>query len=492
MPIRSLLPFCHEITHHLIFDTPVGAALAILERQARKMASRWNRSGGADHRTDLSIFENQLRYRSVSDFYKPLNEGLALFADFEGQCGMAERPSVRMQWTARLFVDSTDALFAPSAEEVAPILTKFRTCRADLSMIERKEQLLSQPLSCIQDGQVEGDLAGYLSVKNMFFATVQQSNVVDFDMFVTYMIRHFFEDVQLVELLLAPPSKTVAEAVDHSDRILTHIGFRIADVMPLYDPQRLVDGTPPRTGSDGERMPHDRELMCIGQIPADAEQCGDRIDVYSEGEQWGSFSALGKPRWRKSAATIEYFISPREKYEAHTVTISPDVIAVIVNPPDAGSFVSLRLAKILSRREEARKRAEEESAALINVEKQLSEAKVLTALYDDTHARIDRFYSDMALLRVSKKRRNPPRAETRDEMRNSGVLGLLDNDKDLLRRFATLSSFAAVLPTRKMIQELSQERKLDLDKTLADLRACSDRTGIELLLAIDDVIWTFA
>ena len=45
MPLHSLLPFCHEITHDLIFDTPACAALAALENQARQTAARWHHSG---------------------------------------------------------------------------------------------------------------------------------------------------------------------------------------------------------------------------------------------------------------------------------------------------------------------------------------------------------------------------------------------------------------------------------------------------------------
>jgi hypothetical protein len=73
--------------------------------------------------------------------------------------------------------------------------------------------------------------------------------------------------------------------------------------------------------------------MCIARLSADVEQQGDRIDVCSEAKLWGTFPARGLQQWRKGQGTIEYFISPRERYEAYTVTLSSDVVVVVVNSP---------------------------------------------------------------------------------------------------------------------------------------------------------------
>jgi hypothetical protein len=489
MPLRSLLPFCHEITHHLIFDTPVGAALAAIENQGRQMAARWQRSGAADEQTKLAILENQLRYHTVAEFYKPLNEGLALFAEYDGLCGMAERPSVRMQWSARLFVVSAGQIYNPNAHEVFPIFHKFRICRSSPSVIERKAQLLSRPLKCVHDGVVEGDLAGYLLVKNFFILTAQQTHVVDSDMFVSRMIGHFFEDLELVRLLQAPRSKTIVEAVNHSDQILTHIALRFADAgFTAYDPKAASVPTAPRTASDGDLMPHRRELMCLARLQADAAQCGERVDVYCQGEQLGSFAAIGRPRSRKAPAIIEYFISPRERYEAYTVTIPPDVAAVFADPPDSRSDLTVRLAKIVSNREETRKRAGEESAVLASVGKQLIDANNLGVIYEDTLQRIEKFYSGMALGRTPKIRLETLQAH----MRDNGFLGLFNNDKDLLHRYTALSSFTAVLPSKKVVAELAATGKMDLDTALAEFRRWSDRTGIKLVAEVGDTICTYA
>jgi hypothetical protein len=81
------------------------------------------------------------------------------------------------------------------------------------------------------------------------------------------------------------------------------------------------------------------------------------------------FPARGLPQWRKGQGTIEYFISPRERYEAHTVTLSSEVVVVVVNSPESGSDVARRLAILLPYRETVRRQADEEFAALASLEK---------------------------------------------------------------------------------------------------------------------------
>jgi hypothetical protein len=77
-------------------------------------------------------------------------------------------------------------------------------------------------------------------------------------------------------------------------------------------------------------------------------------------------------------------------------------------------------------------------------------------------------------------------------MRNNGFLGLFNNDRDLLQRYAALSNFAALIPSRSFVEVLAHEVGLELDKTLLDLRACSERTGMKLFEAIGDMIFTYA
>jgi hypothetical protein len=485
MPIDALLPFCHEITHHLIFDTAVGSALAGLETQARAMAAQCNRVGVVDPRTELALFDFQLRFRTISDLLKPLDEGLALFAELDGTCGLAERPSVRMQWTARLFVDSAGELYEPSAADVDPIIHKFVTTRREFY---RKEELLSQPLSCVRNGQVEGDLAGYLSVKNLFTQTFRQDQSFDTDLFISHWIDHFFEDAHLVELLSSPPCETLDDAVAHSDRMIGGIAFRLAECLSSYKPEAAEGHTPPKTSAERKALSHERELMCIARLAADLEQQGDCVEVYIEGELWGAFPARGQPQWRKGPATIEYFISPREKYEAYTVTISSDVVAAIVLAPESGPVIARRLATILPYRDAVQKRAGEESAALASMEKQMAYSSVLADLRDENLERIDKLFTGMVVLRAPNDRKDSCRAS----MKNNGFLGIFNNDRDLLRRYAALSSFTAIVPSRRFVDHLARKDGIDVDKTLVDLRACSERTGMMLFEAIDDVIFTYA
>src|SRR6266446_2413151 len=65
LPADHVGPFLHEITHHLLFDTPVFAAIDILEMRARKAASRFAKAMYVDPGTATGILEYQMRHYVV-------------------------------------------------------------------------------------------------------------------------------------------------------------------------------------------------------------------------------------------------------------------------------------------------------------------------------------------------------------------------------------------------------------------------------------------
>lgn len=112
------------------------------------------------------------------------------------------------------------------------------------------------------------------------------------------------------------------------------------------------------------------------------------------------------------------------------VTMSSDVVAVVVNSPESSSDIAQRLALLLPDRETARKQADQGSTALASLQKQMPNAGILAAMCDENLQRIENLYTSMVLAAVRKDRTGSVRAS----MRHNGFLGLFDHDRDLLQR----------------------------------------------------------
>src|SRR5712691_4525249 len=80
LPVHTLSTFIHEATHHWCFTSPLGMALMLLYLSAARRALHWaetDEAGRTEAMNDLCT------YQLVISILRPLNEGLAQFAEYD-------------------------------------------------------------------------------------------------------------------------------------------------------------------------------------------------------------------------------------------------------------------------------------------------------------------------------------------------------------------------------------------------------------------------
>src|SRR5262249_38516187 len=144
-PPDCLPQFLHELVHHWCFLSVVGSGLACLETRAR-LSMLEPLTAGKPEREKLAL-EDVTRYETDRDFFRPLAEGLALFAEYDVLpyfgTNVISKP---MQWLYLGFVSPAVADFAQNIENSLRII--LGDWRLSDDCIRRKALLLMQPLDC--------------------------------------------------------------------------------------------------------------------------------------------------------------------------------------------------------------------------------------------------------------------------------------------------------------------------------------------------------
>lgn len=184
--------FCvvlHELVHHWTFHSAVGAALGVLSYQIHKSATE----------NDVIRFtEFYFRYEIIARMLRPLAEGLAFFAEFD--CWPAEKVESPILRFIELTMAPKEALEKPrSSDTLTKLLIEYRSKD---STVERKEQLLSDPIR----PESKGHLLGYLAVKNIWNYLIQERHIErlfrESDLFLSFLRSYFWDDLEFVEIIL--------------------------------------------------------------------------------------------------------------------------------------------------------------------------------------------------------------------------------------------------------------------------------------------------
>jgi hypothetical protein len=226
--------FLHEATHHWCFSSPVGTALALIKLRALRQAHLLplHHHGDRDRLLD-AIADDLMRYEAAIDILRPLAEGLALFAEFDATPGHAETLSPLMHTFTTLMA----ANLAPKNTDV---LDTTRQLLSDMrsELLPRKANLLARPFS--YDGG--GYLPGYLAIKVIWRWMTQHRGhniAFDTDFFLNYIRAYFYDDLELVAILLNDEDQDVvateAIGLHINDRIVKLFKSDFADQMEAYD-----------------------------------------------------------------------------------------------------------------------------------------------------------------------------------------------------------------------------------------------------------------
>lgn len=248
LPIDAFSSFIHEATHHWCFMSPVGTALSFLYLAAAKRTLRAlaTRKGALLDQAldDLCVFDIVVR------FLRPLNEGLALFAEYDvrpSETANLSSPPLRatlghlFRMRDRLDFDAPD--WRERSYAFQDDLTRWRVSRRT---IDRKSELLLQPL----DVNASAYLLGYLTVKQLwknarhFYEEFQAA-----DVFLIFVRKLIYADYSLVEALLDRKQPRYARAVSFMrllhQRLQAIRLMPFAENVPWSELQKLL-ASPPR------------------------------------------------------------------------------------------------------------------------------------------------------------------------------------------------------------------------------------------------------
>lgn len=217
-PLEQMSVFLHELTHHWCFLTPVNYAIAHLTARARLCA--WQSVKGQSVARS-PLVDMAAAYASMH-LLRPINEGLALFAEFD----IATRTYSSVQST---IIQGLLACFSTLDEWVLPegIPAEHHTAyassellwklRAHDTTLNKKASLLLKPLN----PQLSPYLLGYLSVKSLWRTASRNVKrlLTETDLFMMYLRSYIFEDAGMVCALLEP--------CDSAEEIIARLANRV-------------------------------------------------------------------------------------------------------------------------------------------------------------------------------------------------------------------------------------------------------------------------
>ena len=225
-PVRLAASFLHEATHHWCYDSPVGYALAMLQLRIHRLALAISAHPSSSASLELAGAAN--RYQAALAMLKPLDEGMALFAEFDATTREHSRTLSSPLKLAALFFrvppsvqkeDFGDRDLLPATAWCQGFIQKLRLSPR---LLERKAGILCGPLT------VSGNcyLAGYLLVRQLWIAATQRDwrLASETDLFLSYLRTFLYDDLGLADLLLSDELDEIQGATAVATRISQRLG----------------------------------------------------------------------------------------------------------------------------------------------------------------------------------------------------------------------------------------------------------------------------
>ena len=532
-PSRYLPDFLHEFVHHWCFHSPVGAALAFLQMRAFRTAMLKMKEEEIGEKDALEVAEDFIRYETAITLMRPLAEGLALFAEFDTAPGDSPVLSLASMVAGTHFLDMSgpDVSPAQSWENVRYLLA---ARRMEEDFCDRKANLLVQPFHTRKGGY----LPGYLTLKSLrqiLIQSMESPKFEDPDLFLTYIRSFFYEDYELVAVLLDPETaldpwsgrndsaqaisryfqkrfaqlvhSTTEERVERFEQAVSRgATFDWDDEAMGADPQKATlgrerlyrmleeinfDGPPDTLEKVLKRSDHflfaQRDLMCIGSFPAPVEvnEHGRALVGEYRSDSTGDFRipllsipALEGVPPRKGDGSLEFFLSVNGRYSLSTVTLGDEIVAVNSLSDNFTEDLKKQVTGYWTSQASV---THLRKLRLTAIGKALEEptVRVYTEHYRQNCARVtDETYATRALLFTP----DSHLARCRELLHEHGLYEVLGGDPDFIRTVALVSLLVAFTPDRERVSELLAERGIGLDAILNRLRDCWDSHRLPIIL----------
>lgn len=186
----------HEGTHHWCFNTIFGKALFLLHFKTYIDAGDNANSGNVNK---WDTWKNQTKYETVIKVYRPLLEGMALFAEHNTRPSESEALPIYLLMNMLWFSKSGALSGFGNLKEIEKAYKRFLFYnRLSVEGIARKKNILMHPL----DTDHKCYLTGYLFVQRILANLKSNSNgVLDPNVFLYFIRNYFFNDLEFVEML---------------------------------------------------------------------------------------------------------------------------------------------------------------------------------------------------------------------------------------------------------------------------------------------------
>lgn len=225
LPAEKAHAFLHEMTHHWCFDSYVGIALSILKTRIYYGIAALE--AGRDYE-ELDVLDDIVRYQAVTEFLRPVSEGIALFAEHDARpeglsfysTPLVQAFHLRRDLLTKAISDGPTLWTSDAISQLAREgLDMFRL---EPHGVERKADLLCSDFDTAESPY----LSGYLAIKTLWIE--QRRKAVHFnnsDAFLSYVRSYFFNDLGMVAAMLCPKHEMgIAESISlHMHSRLTNL-----------------------------------------------------------------------------------------------------------------------------------------------------------------------------------------------------------------------------------------------------------------------------
>ena len=226
---RRVLPdVVHELTHHWCFASPVGDALTVLrlETLVRVVSSGAEVSGSELAR----MFDPLARYEHAAFGLRPVAEALALFAEFEATPGASPVTALPL-WLAAYLSDRAMAADL-DVEDMAGAVTA--SMRSSPELARHRELLVGKDWTSPY-------ATGYTALLGWWERLrAHSAAAADPEVFLSFMRRWFYEDLELVDVLLGEfqpgtdPRPALDEHLDWRFNLLSFLPEAAASGIDAY------------------------------------------------------------------------------------------------------------------------------------------------------------------------------------------------------------------------------------------------------------------
>lgn len=540
-PINQLPTFMHEFMHHWCFHSPVGFVVAESYLSARRYAIHGILTT-YDINSDAywQSCHDTLRFRIFNTLFRPLSEGLALFAEHDSYLGQETLLSELFRCVYCYFSTpeqlNADLINNEQFKSLSLLLFHNRT---SMTAEQRKVQLLTQSLAYSTQeksiGVQGGYLAGYLTIKNLQAILIHKGckQFLDPDFFLCFVRSYFFEDYGLIDHILNP----IIGEEDYIEKIVIYFQNRMIYLIEQVTP-KLVDAyekwaldeklrldlinSPLQVDSDislsgksrctelynrlSKPIPDEnlekmrqadhwtiaqRNIICVGTFASDIIVSDNRVLVYRNNNQ-NSIPICSLPKYgyndiKSGPGRVECFISPVSNLFSIVVSRNgmPIAFCHIRNPDDPNVLRDFQNYRFGS--EEIANSVNNLDAAIDLMLAECALDEYFNALVNVVEIASESIYKNKAI----KCSKDSLFDLAHSALASDGIYGLLGKDYSATEGLAALSLATSISNSPEFVSQHLMERGHDINIIIDACEKVEQKFGVSLLLINEECIFSF-